>query len=212
VPAFTLGIQPLDSFSIFAMKRLNLRLYEHGVQGKFRLYGVKLNSADFGDWAQVAAALPNALGLPQERRRLVAAWPTGLYQGCQANPAGQQLACFLSSGQVQVVPMAEGSISNFLPGKVNGLPKWSPKGEMVAFSNSEGFWTVATDGWSNPVKVSESVKDFTWSPDGKWLAIVPKGGKSGIFRVRPNGKDQILVVPPGNLVRSISWQRLQQKK
>jgi Tol biopolymer transport system component len=187
-----------------------LFFYEHGAGNEFRLYGVELEPADFGDWAKVVAQRP--LALPPDRRRLLAGWPTHQYQGCRANMAGQQLACELSSGPVQVVSMAEGKVSDFLPDKVNGLPKWSPNGSMVAFSTNDGLWTVGVNAWDNRVKVSPPAREFAWSPDGKWLAVVPQDRSAGIFRIRPNGAEWTMVVKPGSGVRSLSWQPLRRKK
>jgi WD40 repeat protein len=187
-----------------------LFFFEHGAGSQFQLYGVDLEPADFGDWAQVLAQRP--VGLPPDRRRLLAGWPTGQYQGCRANLAGQQLACELSSGAVQVVSMADGCVSDFLPRQVTGLPKWSPNGTMVAFSSQDGLWTVGTDGWGKRVKVAPRVGEFVWSPDGKWLVMVPQDRSAGIFRVRPNGEDLALVAKPEGEVRSLSWQPLRRKK
>jgi Tol biopolymer transport system component len=206
-----------------------LFFYEHGVKGQFRLYAVELTPEDFGDWSLVmppAGRRSSAQALPPERRALLAGWSVGRYQGCRVNMAAQQLACLLSGGmkpdpqnsratiawdQVKLVAMDSGKVTDFLPEQVNGLPKWSPDGEMAAFATAAGLWTVRTNGWSNPVQVSKPVKDFAWAPDGQWLAVVPQSGKS-IFRVRPNGKDLTLVLKSEGRVRSLSWQGLQRKK
>jgi Tol biopolymer transport system component len=206
-----------------------LFFYEHGVKGQFRIYAVELTPKDFGDWSQVmpsAGRPPIAPALPADRRELLAGWSVGRYQGCRVNMAGQQLACLLSGGmksdpqnsqstiawdQVQLVAMDSGKVTDFQPDQVNGLPKWSPDGEMAAFATDKGLWTVRTNGWGKPVKVAKPVKDFAWAPDGQWLAVVPQSGQS-IFRVRPNGKDLTLVLKSEGRVRSLSWQGLQRKK
>ncbi|MBE9032092.1 PD40 domain-containing protein [filamentous cyanobacterium LEGE 11480] len=206
-----------------------LFFYEHGVRGKFRLYGVKLASQDFGDWPKVmrpsrSKEKPRSAGLPRDRWRLLATWSTGRYDSCRMNRAQQQLACFLRGqsrndspssvpwSHVAVVSTDQGKVSAFLPETVDELPKWSPNGEIAAFSANDGLWTVRSDGWGHPVRVSETAQDFAWSPDGKWLVVAPKDRKSGIFKVRSNGKDRQHLVEPGGVVRSLAWQAIPRKK
>jgi dipeptidyl aminopeptidase/acylaminoacyl peptidase len=74
----------------------------------------------------------------------------------------------------------------------------SPDGRLVAFCSSlsgvQQAWTVdAEGGWPVPVTaLDDPVTGVTWSPDGRWLALVvaPGGGMNTQVHVaRPDGSD-----------------------
>jgi tricorn protease len=95
------------------------------------------------------------------------------------SPDGKTIAYTTdASGEQQVaVRAAEGGPEKVITHFSSGYfytPRWSPGGDRLAFSDNEHrLWTVAAAG-GEPKEVARDVyneiRDYSWSPDGKWLA------------------------------------------
>jgi len=95
------------------------------------------------------------------------------------SPDGRTIAYTTDiSGEQQVaIRPAEGGPEKVLTHFERGYfyaPRWSPNGERLAFSDHEHrLWWVSVAG-GEPVQVArdmiQEIHDYTWSPDGHWLA------------------------------------------
>lgn len=95
------------------------------------------------------------------------------------SPDGRSIAYTTDiSGEQQIaIRPAEGGPEKILTHFERGYfyaPRWSPNGERLAFSDHEHrLWWVAVAG-GEPVQVARDtyaeIHDYTWSPDGHWLA------------------------------------------
>jgi tricorn protease len=95
------------------------------------------------------------------------------------SPDGKTLAYTTDvSGEQQVaVRPSEGGAEKVLTHFDRGYfyaPAWAPGGDRLAFSDNEHrLWLVAVAG-GEPEKVAQDpyseIHDFSWSPDGRWLA------------------------------------------
>ena len=109
------------------------------------------------------------------------------------SPDGKSIAYTTdASGEQQVaVRPAEGGVERILTHFPHGYfygPRWSPGGDRLVFSDNEHrLWIVATAGGGEPQQVAQDpyqeVQNYTWSPDGHWLAYVITGvnQQSGIW-------------------------------
>ncbi len=95
------------------------------------------------------------------------------------------------SGEQQIaVRSAEGGAEKILTHFSHGYfygPRWSPGGDRLAFSDNEHrLWVVATAG-GEPQQLAQDpyqeIQNYTWAPDGHWLAYVITGAnqQSGIW-------------------------------
>jgi tricorn protease len=96
------------------------------------------------------------------------------------------------SGEQQIaVRSAEGGVERILTHFPHGYfysPRWSPGGDRLAFSDNEHrLWVVATAGGADPQQLAQDpyqeIQNYTWAPDGRWLAYVLTGAnqQSGIW-------------------------------
>ncbi|HWM67193.1 MAG TPA: S41 family peptidase [Steroidobacteraceae bacterium] len=110
------------------------------------------------------------------------------------------------SGEQQVaIRPAEGGSEKILTHFERGFfytPRWSPNGERLAFSDHEHrLWWVSVAG-GEPVQVARDlygeIHDYTWSPDGHWLAysINAANLQSGIWLYNVDTKKATLVSDP----------------
>jgi tricorn protease len=81
---------------------------------------------------------------------------------------------------------AEKILTHFSHGYFYG-PRWSPGGDRLAFSDNEHrLWIVASAG-GEPQQLAQDpyqeIQNYTWAPDGHWLAYVITGANqlSGIW-------------------------------
>ena len=90
-------------------------------------------------------------------------------------------------------------------------PRFSPKGDRVAFLRAGKLWTMKPDGTDQKVLVGDAqVFDYDWSPDGKQLVYARVDGSfaSELFIVPADGSDT-----PKNVTRyatyngDVSWSR-----
>ncbi len=107
------------------------------------------------------------------------------------------------SGEQQVaIRPAEGGPEKVLTHFERGFfygPRWSPNGERLAFSDHEHrLWWMPVAG-GEPVQVARDtyaeIHDYTWSPDGRWLAysINAANLQSGIWLYNIDTKKATLV-------------------
>ena len=108
------------------------------------------------------------------------------------SPDGRTIAYTTDiSGEQQVaIRPAEGGAERILTHFERGFfytPRWSPNAERLAFSDHEHrLWWVAVAG-GEPVQVARDpyteIHDYSWSPDGRWLAYSITGAnqQSGVW-------------------------------
>jgi Tol biopolymer transport system component len=118
-----------------------------------------------------------------------------------ATPKGKGLA---------ILDVDSGRLTSLTSDAVDNLPKWSPKGDAIAFTtNRDGDWeiyAIRPDGTGLTRLTNSPGNDAhaAWSPDGRWLAFssarggfkdeTARGGGGGqgatdIFVMRPDGKE-----------------------
>jgi TolB protein len=102
------------------------------------------------------------------------------------------------------------------------LPTWSPNGRRIAFGRSvlcgkdrkrrcgTALFVMDRDGSDKrritPIHEPEIMEYPDWSPDGKWIAYDRTGeccAKTGIWLVRPNGRDRHRITNNG--ARHPTW-------
>jgi len=110
------------------------------------------------------------------------------------------------SGEQQVaIRPAEGGPEKILTHFERGYfyqPRWSPNGERLAFSDHEHrLWWLSVAG-GEPVQVARDmyaeIHDYTWSPDGRWLAysINAANAQAGIWLYNVDTRKATLVSDP----------------
>jgi len=123
------------------------------------------------------------------------------------SPDGKTIAYTTDiSGEQQVaIRPAEGGPEKILTHFERGYfytPRWSPNGERLAFSDHEHrLWWVSVAG-GEPVQVARDtfaeIHDYTWSPDGRWLAYSVNAAnfQSGIWLYNVDTRKATLVSDP----------------
>jgi tricorn protease len=101
------------------------------------------------------------------------------------SPDGKTIAYTTDvSGEQQIaVRPAEGGAEKILTHFPRGYfygPRWSAGGDRVAFSDNEHrLWIVSTSGGGEPQQLAQDpyqeIQNYTWAPDGHWLAYVITG-------------------------------------
>jgi Tol biopolymer transport system component/imidazolonepropionase-like amidohydrolase len=85
-----------------------------------------------------------------------------------------------SDGGLFIVPVAGGKPQQLTFDELDSQPDWSPDGRTIVFWRRDpgGLWTVPAQGGS-PQKIeseAEEAQSPAWSPDGKWIACIWRGG------------------------------------
>lgn len=123
------------------------------------------------------------------------------------SPDGKSIAYTTDiSGEQQIaVRPAEGGPEKILTHFERGFyytPRWSANGERLAFSDHEHrLWWVSVNG-GEPVQVARDpyteIHDYTWSPDGRWLAYSIAGAnqQSGIWLYNLESRKATLLSDP----------------
>ena len=123
------------------------------------------------------------------------------------SPDGKMIAYTTDiSGEQQVaIRPAEGGPEKILTHFERGYfyqPRWSPNGERLAFSDHEHrLWWLSVAG-GEPVQVARDmyaeIHDYTWSPDGRWLAysINAANAQAGIWLYNVDTRKATLVSDP----------------
>jgi Tol biopolymer transport system component len=141
-----------------------------------------------------------------------------------ANDPGSEAAPSFSPDGTQVVyhwwrdgvadlyikPIAGGpaqrlTTSDKIPGRASGYPKWSPKGDLIAFLRSEqeqvqGLYLISPHGEPARRLTSMSGIGLSWTADGRSLAFVDRnstGAPFSIFQISiETGERRRLTTPP----------------
>jgi tricorn protease len=123
------------------------------------------------------------------------------------SPDGKMIAYTTDiSGEQQIaIRPAEGGPEKVLTHFERGYfyqPRWSPNGERLAFSDHEHrLWWLPVAG-GEPVQVARDmyseIHDYTWSPDGRWLAysINAANAQAGIWLYNVDARKATLVSDP----------------
>ncbi|MGE5509141.1 MAG: hypothetical protein ACM3RP_11745 [Chitinophagales bacterium] len=95
---------------------------------------------------------------------------------------------------------------------VNLHPRWSPDGQLIAFSSDRGgsrqIWVVHPDGRGlRALTAGGDPKDYPlWSPDGRTiLALSGNGGAGNLVAVPVTGGEPAPVIAGGRLVGPVAW-------
>src|SRR5439155_5010155 len=130
------------------------------------------------------------------------------------SPTGRQIA-FVSNraGAPHVFVMdAEGAnVRQITSGPAQTQPRWSPKGDAIAYTSREGnfdIWLIGSDG-SNPRRLTAGPGDNeapTWSPNGRHLAFqASRLGGWQIFTMLADGSEQAPITRGTGERTSPSW-------
>lgn len=139
-----------------------------------------------------------------------------MLQGTSPSPDGKQVA-YAALGSVYV-QSADGSPSRRLPieGDPASLPSWSPDGSRIVYvtwSEIAGgaVWTIAVDGMSAPVRVSDISAFYTYpafTPDGKAIVAVRSSAaarQQGGYLIGSIRAAQLIAMPAaGGAVRVVA--------
>lgn len=114
------------------------------------------------------------------------------------SPDGRQIA-FVSdrtgSPRIYAMDANGGNVRQITNGGVHTQPRWSPRGDALAYTAREGrfnIWVVNADG-SNARRLTEvgDNQSATWSPDGRHIAFqTSRAGGWQIFAMFPDGSEQ----------------------
>jgi TolB protein len=128
------------------------------------------------------------------------------------SPDGRQIA-FVSdrSGgpRIYAMDLDGGNVRPLTEGGHHTQPRWSPRGDVVAYTAREGrfnIWAVNADG-SNARRLTEGGdnQSASWSPDGRHLAFqTSRLGGWQIFAMFADGSEQNLLIRGGSDT-SPSW-------
>ena len=107
----------------------------------------------------------------------------------------------VATGSVRAVTQDENPSDNIIDRKVDDYPRWSPKGDLIAFIRDGDVWTVRPDGSGlQKITTDGTVDTLAWNPDGTRLAF---SAESYLGIVDPDGsnRNRISNIQPGPL----SW-------
>jgi TolB protein len=128
------------------------------------------------------------------------------------SPDGRQLVFISDRGgapRLFVMDTEGGSLRQLTNGGHHTQPRWSPRGDVIAFTARAGgfhIWAVNADG-TNARKLTEAGdnQSATWSPDGRHLAFqTSRLGGWQIFAMFPDGSQQAPLIR-GGTDTSPSW-------
>ncbi len=134
------------------------------------------------------------------------------YTDCSGSPCGDVVAIMDRDGAIT-------NLTDYLPGRSDTNPRWSPDGSRILFSRSLPndplltLHTIAPDG-SSAAELAlpfESPVRASWSPDGERLVLeATVTNASGlpepaIFTVGIDGGNPVRISPAGNLWGRADW-------
>jgi len=131
-------------------------------------------------------------------------------QNVALSPKGERVL-FGARGDVFSAPVEKGGTRNLTHSSSahDKFPRWSPDGSRVAFisdrSGEEEVWTIAQDGMSEPVQLTNggvtNAQRYApeWSGDGKRLAFSDKDGKIYIYTFADKSLKQIVDAANGQI-------------
>jgi TolB protein len=105
------------------------------------------------------------------------------------SPDGTRIVLRVASSRFKMLTILDVDSARLTPlfptpeGRVDNLAKWSPKGDLIAFtSNRDGdyeIYTIRSDGMGLTRLTHSPGNDAhpAWSPDGKWIAF--SSGRGG---------------------------------
>jgi TolB protein len=97
-------------------------------------------------------------------------------------------------------------------GNYNASPKWSPRGDKIAFISDRGgggfqIYLMSPDGSGvQQMTTLGSNEDPAWSPDGRHLAFMStRGGKKDIYLMHADGSGQRQLTRNGFINFAPDW-------
>ncbi len=186
---FTLYGAPATYLKVEHLDRSHLRWSPDGRQVAY------LTQSPAAVWLWTPRS-PFVAGRNPRSLEITASWDTPL--GLDWSPDGQKLALLAGSSQgearqaLSIYDLRQGTLEKTIPlssgvaqrgGLRDGALDWSPDGRYLAYLQPEGsgnFYNnrvqlqiLALDGTEPRLLASpqRGVRDFTWSPDGHWLAF-----------------------------------------
>ncbi|MGI8786646.1 MAG: S41 family peptidase [Pyrinomonadaceae bacterium] len=124
------------------------------------------------------------------------------------SPKGERVL-FCARGDIFSAPAEKGATRNLTHSSNahDKYPRWSPDGSRVAFisdrSGEDEVWTIAQDGMSQPIQLTNGGQaqrySPEWSGDGKRIAFSDKDGKVFVLTVADKKLQQIVDAPNGQI-------------
>jgi hypothetical protein len=117
---------------------------------------------------------------PDECFELVNHWPSLSPDGTRV--AFENQTWNKSGYSVRVMDVGSGATTEIVPGGEH--PRWSPKGDLIAYWADQQMWVVRPDG-SGARVISPAGHTYApgaqWSPDGQWVLarFLPRAGWAG---------------------------------
>lgn len=125
--------------------------------------------------------------------------------GFSFSPDGKSLIFSIVNANGVTIFLADSTGKNVkvlqeFPGYIISKPSWSPKGEKIAFTQDEDFYTIKPDG-SEKNLIASTITDYEWHPSGDFISFVSSGS---VFAASPDGSTKIKLAEDGRFLEGWS--------
>ncbi|WP_156161062.1 MULTISPECIES: TolB family protein [unclassified Methanosarcina] len=76
-------------------------------------------------------------------------------------------------------------------------PRWSPKGDKIAYAQEDNLYTINPDG-SEKSLIASAITDYEWHPSGDFISFI---SSDSVFVASPDGSTKIQLTENGNNYR-----------